>query len=123
MSKVVKITPWNIIKAAYLEGVTPKQLAEKYGITAKSIREKASKEGWTNEKATISNNLQLNTQDRIKELTNIALDALAEVINDPECKNAEKISAAKAILDVSGLKSVKQELEVKDVPLIIDNID
>lgn len=34
MPKVVKITPWNKIKAEYLQGAAPKQLAEKYGLTS-----------------------------------------------------------------------------------------
>ena len=29
---MAKTTPWNKIKADYLNGVTPKELAEKYGL-------------------------------------------------------------------------------------------
>ena len=118
---VKKSTPWNKIKAEYLEGVTPKDLAAKYKITAKSIHEKASKEGWVNERASIVKNLQEDIQERIKQMTNVALEALYEVINDPYCKNTDKVSAARAILDVSGLKSIKQEVSgVEGVSVVIN---
>lgn len=118
---IKKSTPWNKIKAEYLEGVTPKDLAAKYKITAKSIHEKASKEGWVNERASIVKNLQEDIQERIKQMTNVALEALYEVINDPYCKNADKVSAARAILDVSGLKSIKQEVSgVEGVSVVIN---
>lgn len=35
------LTPWNKIKKEYLEGVTPKELALKYKIKAKTIINKA----------------------------------------------------------------------------------
>lgn len=107
---MAKTTPWNKIKKEYLDGVTPKELAGKYKTTAKSIHEKASKENWVDEKASISKNLQEDVQSRIKELTNLALETLCNVINDPESDNRDKVSASKALLDVSGLKSLKQEV-------------
>ena len=54
-----KRTPWVEIKSEYLLGVTPKELAEKYGLDPKAIHEKASKENWTEEKARICKNLQV----------------------------------------------------------------
>lgn len=104
-----KTTPWNKIKKEYLDGVAPKELAIKYKIPAKSIHEKSSKENWTEEKASISKNLQVDVQEKIKELTNLALDTLKNVINDPEAKHTDKVSASKALLDVSGLKAQKIE--------------
>ena len=103
-------TAWNKIKAEYLQGVTPKELALKYKIKAKTIHEKASKENWVEEKASIYKNVQENVQERIKELTNLALETLCNVINDPESDNKDKVSASRAILDVSGLKSLKQDV-------------
>ena len=118
---MAKATPWNKIKADYLNGVTPKELAEKYKIPAKSIHEKASKESWVDEKASISKNLQEDVQTKIKELSNLALDTLKEVINSPESDNKDKVSAARAILDVSGLKSLKQEVNgISGVSVIVN---
>jgi uncharacterized protein YjcR len=107
---MAKTTAWNKIKADYLNGVTPKELASKYKITAKQIHEKASKEHWVDEKASICKNLQEDVQERIKELTNLALETLCEVIKADDSKYQDKVSASKAILDVSGLKSLKQEV-------------
>lgn len=107
---MAKTTPWNKIKKEYLDGVAPKELAEKYKLTPKQIHEKVSKENWVDEKASISKNLQVDVQTRIKELTNLALETLCNVINDPESDNRDKVSASKALLDVSGLKSIKQDV-------------
>ena len=107
---MAKTTAWNKIKADYLNGVTPKELASKYKITAKQIHEKASKEHWVDEKASICKNLQEDVQERIKELTNLALETLCEVIKADDSKYQDKVAASKAILDVSGLKSLKQEV-------------
>lgn len=118
---MAKATPWNKIKADYLNGVAPKELAEKYKIPAKSIHEKASKESWVDEKASISKNLQEDVQTKIKELSNLALDTLKEVINSPESDNKDKVSAARAILDVSGLKSLKQEVSgINGVSVVVN---
>lgn len=107
---MAKTTPWNKIKKEYLDGVAPKELAVKYKIKARSISDKAYEEDWKEEKTRISENVRDDVQSRIKELTNLALDTLKDVINDPEAKPSDKVSASKALLDVSGLKSVKQEV-------------
>lgn len=114
-------TAWNKIKAEYLQGVTPKELAQKYHLKAKQISDKANEEKWVAEKAKISENLRIDVQERIKDLTNQALEALCDVINDPECENKDKVSAARAILDVSGLKSLKQEVKGIDGVSVVIN--
>lgn len=116
---MAKTTPWNKIKADYLNGVTPKELASKYKVTAKQIHEKASKENWTTEKARICKNLQENVQERIKALTNLALDTLCEVIKADDSKYQDKVSASKAILDISGLKTQKHEVENKGINIVV----
>ena len=101
---MTKCTAWNKIKKEYLEGVTPKELALKYKIKAKSISDKAAKEKWTIEKSKICANILQNTEDRIKGLTNKAFIALEQVLDDEEAEYKDKVAAAKAIIDVSGLK-------------------
>lgn len=114
-------TPWHKIKAEYLQGVTPKDLAQKYKVSGKTIREKASKEGWVAEKTMICNNVQQDVQSRIKGLTNLALDTLVEVINGNETEKNVKVSACKAILDISGLKSLKQDITgIEGVSVVIN---
>lgn len=107
---MTKTTPWLKIKAEYLQGVTPKELALKYKIKAKTIHDKASKEKWIEEKTSISENLREDTADEIKRLTTKALSSLEDVLNDVNAKNSDIVSACKAILDISGLKSSKQEV-------------
>ena len=120
MPKAVKTVPWNKIKAEYLQGAAPRELAAKYKLTAKCITNKASAEKWSNEKKIISENLRQNTEEKIKKLTNSALDALEEVLSNPDCKAAEKISAAKVVLDISGLKNARLE-EKAELPVIQTN--
>lgn len=96
--------PWLKIKKEYLEGVTPKELALKYKIKAKTIINKASAEKWVNEKRTISDNLRQHTEERINSLTNKAFNALEQVLDDPNAKHQDKVAAARAVIDVSGLK-------------------
>lgn len=118
---MAKTTPWNEIKADYLNGVTPKELAEKYKITAKQIHDKAFRDSWVAEKTSISEKTRESVQNRIKELTDLALETLCNVINDPESDNKDKVSASKAILDVSGLKSLKQEVSgISGVSVVIN---
>ena len=107
----MKTTAWNKIKAEYLQGVTPKELAEKYKIKAKAISDKAYDENWKLEKAKISENIREITQERIQALTNLAIDTLCEVVNDKKTERNTKVQAAKALLDISGLKNSKQVIE------------
>lgn len=104
-----KVIAWTKIKAEYLNGVTPKQLAEKYPVTEKQIYNKAYNDGWTDEIKKIQENVRETIEERITSLTNLALDTLENVMNGFESEDNTKVSAAKAILDISGLKSSKVE--------------
>lgn len=107
---MAKTTPWNKIKKEYLDGVTPKELAEKYQLDINKLYNKIDNDSWAKSKTEINENVRNDVQARIKELTNLALETLCNVINDPESDNRDKVSASKALLDVSGLKSLKQEV-------------
>ena len=107
---MAKTTAWNKIKADYLKGVTPKELAEKYKIDINKLYNKIDNDSWAKEKTEINENIRNDVQERIKELTTLALETLCEVIKAGDSKYQDKVSASKAILDVSGLKSLKQEV-------------
>ena len=107
---MAKTTAWNKIKADYLKGVTPKELAEKYKIDINKLYNKIDNDSWAKKKTEINENIRNDVQERIKELTNLALETLCEVIKAGDSKYQDKVSASKAILDVSGLKSLKQEI-------------
>lgn len=118
---MAKTTAWNKIKADYLNGVTPKELAEKYKLPVEKIYYKIDNDSWAKEKTKINENIRSDVQERIKELTDLALETLCNVINDPESDNKDKVSASKAILDVSGLKSLKQEVSgISGVSVVIN---
>ena len=119
---MAKTTPWAKIKADYLNGGTPKELAEKYKISIEKLYNKIDNDSWAKEKTEINGNIRNDVQERIKRLTNKALDALESVINDPECKHADKVSASRALLDVSGLKTQKHELEIPLPDISIEGI-
>ncbi len=120
---MAKTTPWIKIKAQYLEGVSPKELAIKYKIKAKQISDKAHSENWTSEKSKISEKIRENVKDKIDKLTDLALDTLKEIVINLACKDSDRVNAAKAILDVSGLKSSKQEITGKDgAPLAVQKV-
>ena len=116
---MAKTTPWNKIKADYLNGVTPKELAEKYKVKAKTIHEKSSKEKWVSEKTSISKNVQEKVQERIDRLTNLALERLECVLREDEIRTNDLISAIGKALDVSGLKSQKHEVENKGINIFV----
>ena len=107
---MAKTIAWNKIKADYLNGVTPKELAEKHKIDINKLYKKIENDKWAVELREIKGKIGNDVQERIKELTNLALETLCEVIKADDSKYQDKVSASKAILDVSGLKSLKQEV-------------
>lgn len=112
---------WNEIKTDYLLGVTPKELAEKYNIKIEKIYKKIENAKWANELRQIKGNIGNDIQNKIRNLTDLALEKLRDVINDPEADDRDKVSACRAILDVSGLKSLKQEVSGIDGVSVIVN--
>jgi len=59
-------TQWGRIKAAWLKGgVTYSELAEKYHLSEKTIRNRAYKEGWRKEKGQIEDEVKTATRARI----------------------------------------------------------
>lgn len=119
---MTKAIAWNKIKAEYLQGVAPKELAEKYKLNIDKLYDRINKSGWAKEKAEMFGNVRNNVQDRIEGLTNLALDTLVEVINNPETESNVKVQASKALLDISGLKSLKQEVSgINPTNIIINN--
>lgn len=113
---------WVKIKSEYLQGVTPKELGEKYGLTAKQISDKANKEKWVAEKAKLCEKVRENTQERIERITNIALRRLEDVLLNDEVRPSDLVNAIGKAFDVSGLKSSKQEITGKDGTALIQKV-
>ena len=118
---MAKAIPWNKIKADYLNGVAPKELAEKHKVEIEKLYKKIENDKWAVELREIKGKIGNDVQERIKELTNLALETLCEVIKADDSKYQDKVSASKAILDVSGLKSLKQEVTGIDGVSVVIN--
>lgn len=115
-----KNIPWLQIKADYLQQIPPRDLAKKYKISAKTISDKANEERWKEEKAKLSENVRKCLEQDIKDGSNEAVSYLRSVVQDEDAETKDRIAAAKGILDVSGLKSSKQEITGKDgAPLAV----
>ena len=116
---MAKTTAWHKIKADYLNGVTPKELAEKYKLPVEKIYYKIDNDSWAKEKTKINENVRSNVQERIDRLTNLALERLECVLREDEIKMNDLISAIGKALEVSGLKSQKHEIENKGINIIV----
>ena len=108
-----KTTPWTKIKAEYLSGVTPKELADKYDLTAKQISDKANKDKWVEGKAEICEKVRESTAEKISRITNLALDRLEEILSGSDLR-PDFVSAIGKAIDISGLKTSKREITGKD---------
>ncbi|MDD3593031.1 MAG: hypothetical protein PHX18_00215 [Candidatus Gastranaerophilales bacterium] len=101
---------WNEIYTKYLQGAAPKDLAVEYGVEAKKISAKVSYEKWKEKKIKIKDKIIDSIEKKIEKLTQSAFDELEKILNSEDAAHTNKIQAAKAIIDVSGLKKDKKEL-------------
>lgn len=107
---MAKNTPWTKIKADYLSGITPRELAQKYKIKAKAISDKANKEQWVSEKSEICEKVRKTVEDNIKDGATEAIEYLREVVNNQDEKTVDRIAAAKGLLSVSGLEKSEKKI-------------
>ena len=95
-------TPWSRIRAEWLKGgITQKELAKKYGISVKTIQNRAYKEGWKKQKGKIEEKTEEKTRERIVRARVNRLEKLIE--------------ANEALLD--GL--VKMAKEIQEKPYLL----
>ena len=107
-------TPWTKIRAEWLKGGTSyKKLAEKYGMKEKTIRDRASNEGWGKQKRQIADKVTAELGARVARVRVNHLEKLItanEALLDGLVKLAEEIRADPKLLlmDKSGsLKSAE----------------
>ena len=110
-----------LIRNACTEGLKPKQIIKKLGlsdVTPKQISDLIYKQKWKCDKENITTKViekaveKVSTKiektyDKIELLTNKSLNVLENVLDDDDAKISDKIAAAKAIIDISGLKVQK----------------
>jgi len=58
-------TPWGRIRQGYMAGKSYKELSEKYGVSVKTIQNRASNEGWTKEKGKIREEVGQKIHERV----------------------------------------------------------
>jgi hypothetical protein len=89
--------PWTKIRAEWLKGgITQKELAEKYGLSVKTIQNRAYKEGWQKQKGKIREKIEEQTRDRVVRARVNHLDKLIqanEMLLDGLVKMAQLIQA------------------------------
>lgn len=116
-----KTIPWTKIKADYLQGVMPKELAEKYCVDIEVIYNKIGNSEWNAEKIEFNKKIQNKIEKQIQDITGLALARLREVLSDDEVKTGDIINAIGKAIDISGLKSSKQEIEASGFSVVINN--
>lgn len=86
-------TPWSKIRAEWLKGGTTYQkLADKYGLKEKTIRNRASKEGWSKQKGQIRDKVEAETRERVVRARVNHLERLIAA-NDLLLEGLEKMAA------------------------------
>jgi hypothetical protein len=77
-----KAVNWPAIKKRYLLGEKPKALAEEYGVTAKAISDRATKQKWTRKKAQNDVKIEKDVQIEIDEVDTIYSSLINEIGKD-----------------------------------------
>ena len=100
-------TPWSKIRAEWLKGgITHAELAKKYGVSVKTIQNRAYKEGWKNEKGKIKEKVEEQTRDRVVRARVNHLEKLIqanELLLDSMVKLAEQVNEnPKLLTDKTG---------------------
>ena len=112
----------NSIQKDYKSNLKPKDIGEKYGLTAKRVSEMANYYGWTKEKKEnnariskkIQKKLELSYDEQIAKIKTdgriIALNTLVEVMTDEEARKSDRVNAANGFLRVTGDQTQTQNI-------------
>lgn len=107
-------TPWPKIRAEWLKGgITQKELAEKYGISVKTIQNRAYKEGWKKEKGKIREKTEEKLRERIVRARVTHFEKLIEA----------QENALDALLDLTAMIKDKPRYWLRDEHQTIRNAE
>ena len=101
---------WNEIYTKYLQGAKPAELAKEYGIESKKISAKIKSEKWSQKRNKLQEKIAGSFEKKIESLAQKAFLELENILNDEMASPASKIQAAKAIIDLSGFKKDKKDI-------------
>ena len=105
-------------KASYLIGLKTTEIASDLDISYDTLMGWIMKEKWKAEKQIKLQELTANLSDKIKITSQDAVNELHKILVKSTTKDADKIAAARALLDISGLKSQVIE-DKRPLPAII----
>ena len=117
-----KPIPWTKLTADYMSGIQPKELSKKYDVPVAVIHRKLSANGTTRKLREVKSGLQDEIREKIEKASSKVIDRLFKIVEADDATNSDIVAAARAILDVSGLKSQKVEATVTELPVIKDDI-
>jgi len=87
------IVDWNAIKAEYIAGgTTYKKLAEKYGISESWLRQRASKENWSEQKNTVRTETEQKIVDIVSDKQSEKAVESVRLINEASMNILRQIS-------------------------------
>lgn len=103
------ITDWNKIKAEYIASdVSMQELANKYNISSSTMRKKAAKEKWSEQRNNVVTKVEQKTAEKIAEKqSNDIADGLTR-LNDLAFRMLEKLEAAVDEIDEKEMSIVTQ---------------
>lgn len=116
-------TPKNKIKAEYLQGATPKELAEKYNLDVKTISNWAYDEKWTRKKKEISEKLEEKVQKELELITELGIARLKGLLCSQLIKDNDLISAIRLGFDTTLLNKNKDNKDDELPPTKIIHSD
>jgi uncharacterized protein YjcR len=73
-----KQVQWGRVRQSYMAGMSYKELSQKYGVTVKTIQNRASKEGWVKEKGKIREEVGEKIHARIVRVRVAELEKLVD---------------------------------------------
>lgn len=123
---MAKKTDWTSIQIEYEQGAKPEELGKKYGMTAKQISDKAYRNHWIkpceiNAKAIEKS--RKNYNNKIDRLIDKAFVVTEGILDNPDAKDSDKLTAVKCVIDISGLKKEKQEVTNTTPQIVVANAE
>lgn len=95
---MAKSINWAAIKKRYLQGDKPKDIAADFGLTAKQVSDRATKQGWRRKKAQIG----VKVEEKIEKAVEAEIDKLDEVFGGLILSFGEDLAEARR-LGIMGL--------------------
>ena len=105
-------------KASYLIGLKTTEIASDLDISYDTLIGWIMKEKWKAEKQVKLQELTADLTDKIKITSQDAVNELHKILMKKTSSNSDKIASAKALLDISGLKSQVIE-DKRPLPAVI----